>query len=148
MRGERRDHTLQPTALVHEAFVRLAEGSSIQWIDRRHFYAVAAGMMRRILVDHARALGAARRGGNWQRVQLGDSDCAGSQRCVDLLSLDEALDCLERVDARKARVVELRFFGGFSVAETAEVLSVSKPTVILDTRLARAWLFARLEEAT
>ncbi len=147
MRGERRDHTLQATALVHEAFVRLAEGAPIQWNDRRHFYAVAAGMMRRILVDHARTLCAARRGGGWQKTQLADSYGSGDPPCVDLLALDEALDRLHRVDARKARVVELRFFGGMSVAETAEALSVSKPTVILDTRLARAWLFSRLEDA-
>ncbi|MEM7585066.1 MAG: sigma-70 family RNA polymerase sigma factor [Acidobacteriota bacterium] len=147
MRGERRDHTLQATALVHEAFMRLSESAPIQWTDRRHFYAVAAGMMRRILVDHARALRTERRGAGWQKVQLGESDPVGKPPEIDLLALDEALDRLHRVDARKAQVVELRFFGGLSVAETAEVLAVSKPTIVLDTRLARAWLFSRLEES-
>ena len=144
MRGERRDHTLQSTALVHEAFVRFARGSTIRWTDRRHFYAVAAGLMRRILVDHARSVGSERRGGGWQKVPLDDSDSDGARPLVDLLALDEALERLRRVDARKAKVIELRFFGGLGVAETAEVLDVSKPTVILDTRLARAWLFSRL----
>ncbi len=148
MRQERRDHTLQATALVHEAFVRFAQARPIRWTDRRHFYAVAASLMRRILVDHARTLKAERRGGGWQKVSLGDSDSGRNRPLVDLLALDEALDQLRLVDARKARVIELRFFGGLSVAETAELLSVSKPTVVLDTRFARAWLFSRLERVS
>lgn len=142
MHGERRDHTLQATALVHEAFLRLADKSP-SWNDRRHFYAVAARVMRRTLVDHARTLGAERRGGGWHKVTLGDP--GGSRESpVDLLALDEALDELAKLDARKARVVELRFLAGLTVEETAEILAVSKPTVVLDTRLARAWLYTRL----
>lgn len=146
MRGERRDHTLQATALVHEAFLRLAGMSPPYWCDRRHFYAVAARLMRRTLVDHARSAGAGRRGGGWHKVTLGDP-AESRESPVDLLALDEALDELAKLDARKARVVELRFFSGLSVAETAEVLAVSKPTVVLDTRLARAWLYSRLRGA-
>lgn len=144
MSGERRDHTLQATALVHEAFLRLSEGSIPEWRDRCHFYAVAARLMRRILVDHARSLHAERRGGRWYRVTLGD--LAGeSLPQAELLALDEALDELARLDARKAQVIELRFFAGLDVAETAQILGVSKPTVILDTRLARAWLYDRIQ---
>lgn len=147
MRGERPDHTLQATALVHEAFLRLAGAKPIVWRDRRHFFAVAASMMRRILVDHARGLRAERRGGDRCRVPLADLDGVGEPPRIDLLALDEVLHDLARVDARKARVIELRFFGGLSVAETAELLSVSKPTVVLDTRLARAWLYSRIQGA-
>ncbi|MCP3963396.1 MAG: RNA polymerase subunit sigma-70 [bacterium] len=147
MRGERRAHTLQATALVHEAFLRLAESAPIAWRDRRHFYATASRLMRHILVDHARAVRAGRRGGDWQRVPLLELEVAGDLPPVDLLVLDEALDQLADLDPRKARVIELRFFGGLSVEETALALSVSKPTVILDTRLARAWLFTRIQGA-
>jgi RNA polymerase sigma factor (TIGR02999 family) len=148
MRGERRDHTLQATALVHEAYLRLAAGAAPDWRDRGHFYAVAASTMRRVLVDHARRLGAERRGGGRARVALADGDApAGSKTAapaVDLLDLDRALDELARRDARKARVVELRYFAGLTAAETAELLAVSEPTVRLDARLARAWLYVRL----
>ncbi|MCP4655612.1 MAG: RNA polymerase subunit sigma-70 [bacterium] len=145
MRSERRDHTLQATALVHEAFLRLAEAAPPVWRDRGHFYAVTARLMRRILVDHARHLAAERHGGGWHKITLGDMDGARDMPQVDLLALDEALRRLARVDARKVRVIELRFFGGLSVAETAEILSVSEPTVVLDTRLARAWLYTRIQ---
>jgi len=147
MRSERQDHTLQATDLVHEVFLRLAETAPPGWRDRNHFYAVAARLMRRILVDHARHLAAERHGGGWQKVPLGDRDGARDLPRVDLLALDEALTRLTRVDARKARVIELRFFGGLSVAETAAVLSISEPTVVLDTRLARAWLYTRIQGA-
>jgi len=147
MRGERGDHTLQATALVHEAYLRLAAGATPDWRDRRHFYAVAARTMRRVLVDHARRLGAARRGGGVAPVSLGEDDAAEAPPPVDLLDLDEALDALARHDARKAQVVELRYFGGLTAAETAELLAVSEPTVRLDSRLARAWLLARLQPA-
>lgn len=146
MRTERRDHTLQATALVHEAFLRLAGMSAPSWCDRRHFYCVAAQLMRHALVDHARGANAERRGGGWRKTTLGELEGARDSP-VDLLALDEALDELARLDARKARVVELRFFGGLSVEETADVLSVSKPTVVLDTRLARAWLYSRIRGA-
>ena len=141
MRRERSDHTLDPTALVHEAYVRLVDGQKLGWQDRGHFYAVTAQLMRRILVDHARGLQTERRGGACVKLHLEDWDLVQGHGVNDLLELNEALGALETVDARKARVIELRFFGGLSVEETATVLDVSKPTVILDTRLARAWLF-------
>jgi RNA polymerase sigma factor (TIGR02999 family) len=146
MRSERRDHTLQTTALVHEAFLRFAGMSAPGWADRRHFYCVAAQLMRHTLVDHARGARTERRGGGWRKITLGELESARNSP-VDLLELDEALEELARLDARKARVVELRFFCGLSVEETAEVLSVSKPTVVLDTRLARAWLYSRIRGA-
>lgn len=145
IRGERQDHTLQPTALVHEVYLRFANGQPPQLNDRLHFFAVAARLMRRILVDHARGLKAERRGGGVCKVSLEDlSIVPSSEPLVDLLRLDEALSALAAKDARKARVVELRFFGGLSVEEAASVLGVSVPTVILDTRLAKAWLYAAL----
>ena len=142
---ERPNHTLQPTALVHEAFLRLHGGRPAACRDRLHFFTLAARLMRRILVDHARQLKAARRGAGSVKLSLDDAWQlpAGDPGTV-LLNLDAALDELAAADARKARVVELRFFGGLSVAETAAALGVSAPTVILDTRLARAFLFDRL----
>lgn len=147
MRGERGSHTLQSTALVHEAFVRLAEGAPPRWRDREHFYAVAARLMRHILVDHARRRQAQRRGGGWQRIPLleVEAEPVALLPAPELLALDQALARLAEVDRRKARVIELRFFVGLSIEETAEVLGVSAPTVILDTRLAKAWLLLRIE---
>jgi RNA polymerase sigma factor (TIGR02999 family) len=142
---ERPDHTLEPTALVHEAFLRLHGGRPASCDDRLHFLSLAARLMRCILVDHARSRKAARRGAGALKLPLErieELTVGGSP--VDLLDLDAALSELAAADARKARVVELRFFGGLSVEETAEVLGVSMPTVILDTRLARAFLFDRL----
>jgi RNA polymerase sigma factor (TIGR02999 family) len=145
MRGERRDHTLQPTALVNEAYLRLARQPAPAWRDRAHFFAVAARMMRRILVDHARRSRAGRRGGDRLRVTLdGRKEPGVPPPATDLLALDQALAALAAVDARKAKVVELRFFAGLSAAETAAALAVSVPTVLLDSRLARAWLYDRL----
>lgn len=144
MRGERPDHTLQPTALVHEAYLRLAAGNSPAWSDRLHFFAVASRTMRRILIDHARRLQAGKRGGAAQKVPLQGLELAFDDRLADFLAIDEALDRLAELDDRKARVIELRYFGGLSVAETAEVLEVSRPTVVLDARLARAWLFRQV----
>lgn len=140
---ERPDHTLEPTALVHEAFLRLHGGRPASCHDRLHFLSLAARLMRRILVDHARSRHAARRGDGALKLPL-DSIKELAASPVDLLDLDAALSELAAVDSRKARVVELRFFGGLSVDETAEVLGVSMPTVILDTRLAKAFLFDRL----
>lgn len=140
---ERPDHTLEPTALVHEAFLRLHGGRPASCHDRLHFLSLAARLMRRILVDHARSRHAARRGDRALKLPL-DSIKELAASPVDLLDLDAALSELAAVDSRKARVVELRFFGGLSVDETAEVLGVSMPTVILDTRLAKAFLFDRL----
>jgi RNA polymerase sigma factor (TIGR02999 family) len=146
MRGERGDHTLQPTALVHEAYLRLAAGARPEWRDRVHFYAVAARTMRRVLVDHARRQRAARRGGGAPTVTLADGAAASPPpRPVDLLDLDDALEALARHDERKARVVEMRYFAGLTEAETADALGVSEPTVRLDARLARAWLYRRLD---
>jgi RNA polymerase sigma factor (TIGR02999 family) len=144
MRGERGDHTLQATALVHEAYLRLADGAAPAWRDRVHFFAVAARTMRRILVDHARRLKAARRGGGAPQVTLAEDAAPAPPPTVDLLDLDDALAELAHRDARKARVVELYLFAGLTAAETAAVLEVSEPTVRLDARLARAWLLDRL----
>ncbi len=143
---ERPDHTLQATALVHEAYLRLQGGRPAACRDRRHFLTLAARLMRRILVDHARALQAVRRGGAPLKLSLeAVGELAGPWGSpLDLLALDAALDELATADARKARVIELRFFAGLSAEEAAEALDVSTPTVILDTRLARAFLFARL----
>jgi len=145
---ERPDHTLQPTALVHEAWLRL-EGDA-RWQDRTHFVATAARAMRRVLVDHARGRGRDKRGGGWERVELDgdlDGDLAGAARSgVDLVALDAALRELEEVAPRQARLVELRFFGGFEVAEAAVLLGVSEPTAARDWRFARAWLARQLGE--
>ena len=151
MRGERRDHTLQATALVHEAFLRLSRGQAPAWRNRGHFFAVMARTMRHILVDHARASAAARRGGGASTVRLsalvdeGENVVApGAGHPLDLLVFDEALHELATLRPRQAQVLELRAFGGLSVVEVAEALDVSRQTVVLDTRLGRAWLVARL----
>ena len=146
---ERPDHTLQATALVHEAFLRLHGGRPAVCRDRIHFFTLASRLMRHILVDHARCIQAARRGAGAVKLSLeavGELAAAdrGNNPPADLVALDAALGELEAVDSRKARVVELRFFGGLTVEETATALGVSAPTVILDTRLARAFLFDRL----
>ena len=138
-RGERAGHTLQPTALVHEAYLRLA-GADVDWNDRAHFYAIAARTMRRLLVDHARRQGAARRGGDWIRTTLeAGLDLAGGPP-LEILDLDRALDRFARQDPRAAQAVELHYFGGLTHEETACVLQVSPATVDRDLRLARAWL--------
>lgn len=138
-RGERAGHTLQPTALVHEAYVRLA-AADVDWNDRAHFFAIAARTMRRLLVDHAREHGAAKRGGDWIRTTLATGlDLAGGPP-LEILELDEALDRFARQDARAASAVELHYFGGLSHEETAGVLGISPATVDRDLRLARAWL--------
>jgi RNA polymerase sigma factor (TIGR02999 family) len=143
LRQERAGHTLQPTALVHEAFLRLV-GQSAQWQNRRHFFAVASQAMRRVLVDHARARDAAKRGDGATRVTLDDAAVEGRPAEVDVLALDEVLGRLEQLDPRQARVVELRYFGGLSAPEAAEALEVSLATVNRDWAMARAWLFREL----
>jgi RNA polymerase sigma factor (TIGR02999 family) len=146
LRGERGDHTLEPNALVNELCVRLLGAEPIAYNDRAHFFALAAQTMRRILIDHARARVAAKRGGAQQRVKLSAVD--GWQppgHGEDLLALDEVLSKLETADARAARVVEMRFFGGLSEAEIADVLQVSVITVKRDWKAARAWLMASLQ---
>lgn len=145
MRSERGDHTLQPTALVHEAFLRLVDQQRVQWQGRAHFCAVAANMMRRILVDHARRRASQKRGAGVGRVPLDDAPgLSGGQDPVDIVALDDLLDELARLNERHARVVELRFFTGLDVNETAHVLDVSPATVKNDWRAARAWLMAHL----
>jgi RNA polymerase sigma-70 factor (ECF subfamily) len=144
MRGERDNHTLQTTALVNEAFLRLVDLRRIRWQDRAHFLALSARLMRRILVDHARSRCYQKRGGGAANVTLDESLVASPERGVDLVALDDALEDLARVDARKSQVVELRFFGGLSVEETAEALKVSPETVTRDWRLAKAWLLREI----
>lgn len=147
LEGERKDHTLQPTALVHEAFLRLVGGAVPRWQDRVHFFAVAAQVMRRLLVDHARARRTDKRGGGVRPLPLTAALDIGSPDAGDpelLLALDGALVELAVHDPRKARIIELRFFGGLTIEETAEVLDIATSTVILEARLARAWLFRRI----
>lgn len=146
LRSERPDHTLQPTALVHEAYLRLVDQRSTTWTDRLHFFAVASRVIRRILVDHARADLALKRGGGRTRIPLDDVDLGGGERELDMLALDEALEELTALDAQQAQVVELRFFGGLTVPEVATVLSTSPRTVDRDWQCARAWLYCRLRE--
>lgn len=141
MGRERAGHTLQPTALAHEAFLRLADGTEVPWADRAHLLGVAAHVLRQILVEHARSRGRQKRGGDRHRVTLqAELLAAAEDRALDTLTLDEALERLAALHERQARVVELRFFGGLDVEEVAEVLGVSPRTVKGDWRLARAWL--------
>jgi RNA polymerase sigma factor (TIGR02999 family) len=140
MAGERVGHSLQATALVNEAFVRLVDGTAVQWQDRAHFLAVSARVMRRILVDHARARQYQKRGGNAQRVSFDEALVVTPEPRADYVALDEALQALAKFDERKSRVIEMRFFGGLTVEETAAVLNVSPATVMGDWRLAKAWL--------
>lgn len=144
LRKERPDHTLQPTALVNEAFLKLVDQRSAKWQNRAHFFGIAAQAMRRILVDHARAHAAGKRGGAMRRVPLDGADLAGPATDVDLLALDEALTRLARLDPQQSRVVELRFFGGLTLEETAEVMHSSPATVGREWRMAKAWLAAEL----
>ena len=145
MRRERRDHTLQATALVNEAFLRLTDARSVRWQDRAHFLGISARLMRRVLVDYARSRGYHKRGGGLQRVALDEGLVTSPEPAVDVVALDRALEALAAIDARKSRVIELRFFGGLSVEETAEVLHVSSDTVKRDWRLAKLWLLRELE---
>jgi len=140
MAGERGGHTLQATALVNEVYVRLVDGKAVPWQDRAHFLAVAARAMRRILVDHARAKQAQKRGGAEVRVTFDEALVVSDEPAHDFIALDDALKGLAAFSERKSRVVELRFFGGLSVDETASVLNVSADTVMRDWRLAKAWL--------
>jgi len=145
MRNENPGRTIQATALVHEAYLKLIDVDNVDWQHRAHFYAVAAQMMRHILLDAARKRGTAKRGGDVAKVNLDEIPDLGSGRGSQLIALDDALTRLAKVDPRKARVIELRFFGGLSVEETASVLRVSQDTVMRDWRLARAWLLAELK---
>jgi RNA polymerase sigma-70 factor (ECF subfamily) len=145
IRGERPDHTLQATGLVNEAYLRLVSQGANQWRDRAHFFGIAARLMRQILVEHARAKHAAKRGGTSPIfVPLGNELDISSARSRELVELDDALRCLERLDPQQAQIVELRFFGGMTVEETAEVLGISPRTVKRDWAVARAWLHGEL----
>ncbi len=144
MQNERPDPTLQATALVHEAYLRLIDVTNVDWQHRAHFFAISATMMRRILVDRARRRRADKRGGKAPRANLEEIPDVRSARAREVIALDEALNALAEVDPRKARVIELRFFGGLSVEETAEVLKLSPDTVMRDWRLARSWLLAEM----
>jgi RNA polymerase sigma factor (TIGR02999 family) len=147
MARERGGHTLQPTALVNEAFLRLIDARQVRWQDRAHFIGIAARLMRRVLVDHARTRGYQKRGGGAARVTLTEGLAVSPEPAqdLDLVALDRALEELAAVDARKAKVIELRFFGGLSVEETAEVLHLSPDSIKRDWRLAKLWLLRALE---
>lgn len=144
LRREAPDHSLQPTALVHEAYLRLNDIKEIDWKGRSHFFAVSATVMRRILVDHARASRARKRGDGWDAVSLNEAILPSPERAPEMLALDDALNRLSQLDWRQAKIVELRFFAGMSEEETAEVLGVSSRTVKRDWRIAKAWLFKEL----
>jgi len=147
MRREGDAHTLQATALVHEAYLRLVDQRRVEWRSRAHFFGVAAQMMRRVLVDHARARLADKRGGALQRVTLGDVGPDESDRELDVLALHDALERLAALDPRQARLVELRYFGGLGIEDTAEALSISPATVKREWAVARAWLRRELGDA-
>lgn len=148
LRSELPGHTLQPTALVHETYLRLVDQQRIQWRNRAQFFAVAAQLIRRILVDHARRRSAAKRGGMATRLQLDSSIASGAGDIVDTIALDTALNGLEALDPQQARVIELRFYGGLSIEETASALGVSPATVNRDWVTAKAWLYRQLQHST
>ena len=147
LRRERRDHTLRPTALVHEAYLRLMGQDRAQWQGRSQFFAIASETMRRVLVDHARERKAAKRGGTAVRVALEEDVASTDAREVDLIALDSALDELAALDPRKSRLVEMRFFGGLEMEEIAGVLEISRATADRDWRFARRWLYRRMAAA-
>jgi RNA polymerase sigma factor (TIGR02999 family) len=146
MRGERSGHTLQPTALINEVYLRLIDWGNISWQDRAHFFGLSARLMRRTLVDHARRHRTGRRGGNAITVAFDEGAVVPEQPTNNLVAIDEALNALATIDARKSQIVELRFFGGLSVEETAEVLKISPRTVKREWSLARAWLYSELTQ--
>jgi RNA polymerase sigma-70 factor, ECF subfamily len=146
LRRERPDHTIQATALVNEAFIKLIEQKEVQWQNRAHFFGIAAQLMRRILVDHARARYAAKRGGEGYKLSLNEAIGLPERKDLDLVALDDALNSLASKDERKSRIVELRFFGGLTIEETAEVLGISPDTVKRDWRMARAWLYSEISK--
>lgn len=141
---ERPDHTLQPTALVHEAYLRLVDQTKVNWQNRAHFFAVAASMMRRILVDHARSHNAQKHGGQRQKLSLDEAISFSKGKDLDIVALDDALGDLARLDPEQSRIVELRFFGGLTLEETAEVTGVSLSTVRREWEMAKAWLYDQL----
>jgi len=147
MRDEKSGQTIQTTALVHEAYLKLVDVTNVNWEHRAHFFAISAQIMRHILMDHARRRIAAKRGGARPKVNLEEAPDLGSSRARELIALDDALNALAKLDPRKVRVIELRFFCGASVEETAEALKVSPDTVKRDWKLARSWLLAELGDA-
>ena len=141
---ERGNHTLQPTALVHEAYARLVDQTRVNWQNRAHFYGIASNMMRRVLIDHARAHATGKRGGGVMHLSIDDVQIPIEERAASLLDLDEALEKLKEMDERKCKIIEMRFFGGLSDEEIAEVLGVSTRTVLRDWKTARLWLYREL----
>jgi len=146
MGRERPGHTLQTTALVNEAYLRLVDQRDVQWQNRAHFFGIASQMMRRILVDHARSRRYAKRGGGARQVSLDEAATLSLERAADVIALDDALTALADIDQRKTNIVEMRFFGGLSIEETAEVLGVSPGTVMRDWTLAKAWLHRHISK--
>jgi RNA polymerase sigma factor (TIGR02999 family) len=147
LRHERPDHTLQPTALVHEAYLRLVDQTEVQWQNRAHFFSIAANLMRQILVNHALAHRAAKRGGTALKLTLDEAADLPKKQDVDLVALDEALTRLTALDSQQSRIVELRFFGGLTIEEAAEVLQVSPATVKREWTMGKAWLHCELTKA-
>jgi len=145
LRRERVGHTLEATAVVHEAYLRLVDQTRVQWQNRAQFFGVAASLMRRILVDYARNHGANKRGGGAEKISLEDGLVASAERSAELVAVHDALETLAQVDPLKSRIVELRFFGGLSIEETAEVLNSSTATVNRQWRMAKAWLYGQLK---
>lgn len=145
LRKERSNHTLQPTALVHEAYMKLIDQNRVKWQNRAHFFGIAAQVMRRILMDHARKHQAEKRGGEFEKLPIEEEILIVSQdKSAELIALDEALDELAKIDPDKARIVELRYFGGLSIEETAEVMGVSVPTINRHWKMAKAWLYSQV----
>ena len=144
LRRERKGHTLQTTALINEAYLRLVDQKRVHWANRSHFFAISAQIMRRILIDHARRYDYAKRGGGAQRISLDEAAVVAKERARELLMLDEALNGLAKIDPRRGRVVELRYFGGLNNEEIAAVLKISENTVTRDWNMARAWLYQEL----
>lgn len=147
LRRERPDHTLQPTALVHEAYLRLVDQTRVNWQNRAHFFGIAAQIMRRLLVDHARRHNAEKRGHDFQKLSLDENIDRAVERSTELIALDDALKALAAFDPQKARVVELRYFGGLSVEETADVMGVTATTIKRHWRFAKAWLHGEMQRA-
>ena len=144
LRRERVSHTLQPTALVHEAYLKLVDVNQVTWQNRAHFFGVAANLMRRILIDYARQHKADKRGGEFQKLALDENIDKAQEQSAELVALDDALETLTKIDPVKARIVELRYFGGLTVEETAEVMGISTITVKRHWRMAKAWLYGQL----
>lgn len=145
LRRERSDHTLQPTALVHEAYIKLIDQKKVKWQNRAHFFGIAAQVMRRILMDHARKHNADKRGGDYEKLPIEEEILVVShEKSAELIALDDALQALAELDEQKAKIVELRYFGGLSIEETAEVMGVSVPTINRQWRMAKAWLYSQV----